>query len=259
MAQTIQELLSNRLSAGEQATKYWIRFRLMTSGLRCVNTFRYYTLSITVQRLINIHFLDRVSARFPVPATETGGFRTTLVDLGCGTDRNIIQLVDAISPNSRADSFEIVGLDASPGNPRLDVDLGILDLLQPNLEQLPASLGPPAGAAGVISTLVLERIPLQQYFAAASAIMRAGAYLLVTNMHADMGMRSQAGFTDPATDVKIRPTSSCHENWDVLAVAAEAGFNIEHVVGCNEDGALARGVDEVWERCWVRELRMGWG
>jgi hypothetical protein len=80
-------------------------------------------------------------------------------------------------------------------NPNPAVSLGIFDLLCPTMEQLPASLREPtAGAVGVISTLVLEHIPLQQFFTAASAIMRAGAYLLVTNMHADMGMRSQAGF-----------------------------------------------------------------
>ena len=205
-------------------------------------------------------FLDRVNVRFPVPAT-TGTSRATLVDLGCGTGRNTIQLIDALSSNAGAHQFEIVGLDASPGmldvariaiqkhagteNPRPDVSLGIFDLLHPELKQLPASLrDPKAGAVGVISTLVLEHIPLQQYFTAASAIMRAGAYLLVTNMHADMGMRSQAGFTDPATGVKIRPTSYCHQIGDVLAAAAEAGFKLEDVVGCNEDGVLVTGVDE---------------
>ncbi|KAJ6022490.1 hypothetical protein N7499_007805 [Penicillium canescens] len=174
---------------------------------------------------------------------------------------NTIQLADALSSNAGADQFEIVGLDASPGmldvagttiqkhvgteNPSPAVTLGIFDLLYTTMEQLPASLREPtAGAVGVISTLVLEHIPLQQFFTAASAIMRAGAYLLVTNMHADMGMRSQAGFTDPATGVKIRPTSYCHQIGDVVAVAAEAGFKIEDVVGCNEDGVLARGVDE---------------
>jgi SAM-dependent methyltransferase len=204
-------------------------------------------------------FLDRINARFLVPAK--GLSRKTLVDLGCGTGRNTILLVDTLSSDAGAGQFEIVGLDASSGmldvaratiqkhvgsdNPRTNVSLEIFDLLQPNLEQLPASLrNPTDGAVGVISTLVLEHIPLQQYFAAASAIMRAGAYLLVTNMHADMGMRSQAGFTDPATGVKIRPTSYCHQIGDVLAVAAEAGFQVENVVGCNEDGVLVRGVDK---------------
>jgi hypothetical protein len=40
-------------------------------------------------------FLDRVSARFRVPATA-GTSRATLVDLGCGIGRNTIPLVDAL-------------------------------------------------------------------------------------------------------------------------------------------------------------------
>lgn len=39
------------------------------------------------------------------------------------------------------------------------------------------------------------------------SIMKPGAYISVTNMHAEMGTRSQAGFTDQATGVKIQPTS----------------------------------------------------
>jgi hypothetical protein len=124
------------------------------------------------------------------------------------------------------------------------VELGILDLLQPELSktQLPSSLAGP-GAVGVISTLVLEHIPLPQFFAAAAGIMRAGAYLLVTNMHAEMGRRSQAGFTDER-GVKVRPTSYCHAIPDVLDAAAEAGFEVEEVVGAGADGVLVRGVDE---------------
>ena len=71
------------------------------------------------------------------------------------------------------------------------VELSILDLLQPELSktQLPPSLRE-LGAVGVISTLVLENILLQQFFVTAAEIMRAGACLLMTNMHAEMGMRS---------------------------------------------------------------------
>lgn len=125
-----------------------------------------------------------------------------------------------------------------------DVELGILDLLQPDLSktQLPSSLNGP-GAVGVISTLVLEHIPLERFFAAAAGIMRSGAYLLVTNMHAEMGMRSQAGFTDER-GVKVRPTSYCHAVPDVLDAAVQAGFEVEEVVGAGADGVVVRGVDE---------------
>jgi SAM-dependent methyltransferase len=209
-------------------------------------------------------FIDCVNTHIQ-NKTEAGTSRPILVDLGCGTGRNTIQLLDILSAN-RTDTFDVIGLDASPGMLEVargvikeytttreisqDISLGIIDLLQPvSLSQLPPSLG--EGAAGVISTLVLEHIPLARFFEAASAIMRPGAYLLVTNMHAEMGMRSQAGFTDPESGVKIRPTSYCHAIPEVLEAAKEAGFSVEQIAGTSgdgdgecENGVLVQGVDE---------------
>lgn len=213
-------------------------------------------------------FIDRVSKRFqPSPPeteseteTETKAIRPNLVDLGCGTGRNTIQLLTALKTANKATSFSVIGLDASRGmldvartatreyatkcTVQTDVELGILDLLQPELSKtlLPSSLCEP-GAVGVISTLVLEHIPLERFFAAAAGIMRSGAYLLVTNMHAEMGMRSQAGFTDER-GVKVRPTSYCHAIPDVLDAAVQAGFAVEEIVGAGSDGVVVRGVDE---------------
>jgi hypothetical protein len=42
-------------------------------------------------------------------------------------------------------------------------------------------------------------------------------------MHANMGMWSQAGFTDSASGVRIRPTSYCRAVPQVLQAAPEAG------------------------------------
>lgn len=214
-------------------------------------------------------FLDLVCARFPRRGLSNPPLK--LVDLGCGTGRNTIQLVEAVSTRQKNDEaisarqVEIIGLDASPGMlkiarnamdsftqekvspPRPEVSLATLDLLQ---GAATSSLLPPSlqdsGAAGVISTLVLEHIPARSFFEAAWATMLPGAYLLVTNMHADMGAISQAGFTDLKTGVKIRPTSYCHSVLDVLAAAEEAGFQVEDLVGDgNGEGVLERGVDEL--------------
>jgi SAM-dependent methyltransferase len=211
-------------------------------------------------------FLDRVYTRF-----QASG-QVTLLDLGCGTGRNTIQLLEALAQYKKkkhtapisAPKVEVVGLDASPGMLEVarsavhsatqredlkdspEVSLDTIDLLQPATvrAQLPRSLRD-SGAAGVISTLVLEHIPAKEFFEAASATMLPGGYLLVTNMHADMGMRSQAGFTDPQTGVKIRPTSYCHSISEVLAAAEGAGFQVEDIIGEDgRNGVLERDVDE---------------
>lgn len=197
------------------------------------------------------------------------------LDLGCGTGRNTIQLMRTLGARGSQDSLtridhssgpeaQVIGLDASPGMLEVaksnikkvtvedttlrDIPAVILetvDLLQP--ATVPKHL-PPAlqevGAAGVISTLVLEHVPLKDFFKATSATMRPGGYLLITNMHADMGLRSQAGFTDPKTGVKIRPTSYCHSIDDVLTAAAVAGFQVEKMFDWDPlNGVLERSVD----------------
>jgi cyclopropane fatty-acyl-phospholipid synthase-like methyltransferase len=159
---------------------------------------------------------------------------------------------------------EVVGLDASPGMLEVargaiqfavaekgltnspEVSLGVIDLLQgaASKAQLPPSLQA-SGAAGIISTLVLEHIPAKEFFEAASAMMLPGAFLLVTNMHADMGAMSQAGFRDPQTGVKIRPTSYCHTVPEVLTAAVNAGFQVENILSEEGgNGVLERGVDQ---------------
>lgn len=157
-------------------------------------------------------------------------------------------------------TIEVIGLDASPGMLEVareavesagmtdgpEISLKIFDLLQPVLgrDQLPLSLRD-SGACGVISTLVLEHIPLKQFFSAAAAIVSPGGYFLVTNMHAEMGAISQAGFTDPQTGVKIRPTSYCHSIAGMLVAAEEAGFQVEDLNGQDgSKGVLERTVDE---------------
>lgn len=216
-------------------------------------------------------FLDLVCARFQSQSPGQLATPLNLVDLGCGTARNTIQLLEALSARKKNGAasctprVEIVGLDASPGMLKIarnaidaaieekglqsspEVSLATLDLLQgaSTGALLPPSLQD-SGAAGVISTLVLEHIPAKAFFEAASATMAPGGYLLVTNMHADMGAISQAGFTDPKTGVKIRPTSYSHSVPDVVVAAQEVGFQLEDLRGDGgeEPGVLERGVDE---------------
>ncbi|KAJ5286217.1 hypothetical protein N7524_001523 [Penicillium chrysogenum] len=247
MAQTIQELLAIKPSGNSQKTQYVDTVEAYDKWAEVYDTDGNFLqrLDTIEMRTLLPQFIDRVSKRFqPSPQeTETTTTHASLVDLGCGTGRNTIELLSALSTAKKANHFSVIGLDASRGMldvartatreygaksaAQTPVELGILDLLQPELSktQLPSSLAGPA------------------VFAAAAGIMRAGAYLLVTNMHAEMGMRSQAGFTDER-GVKVRPTSYCHAIPDVLDAAAEAGFEVEEVVGAGADGVLVRGVDE---------------
>ncbi|PYI06879.1 S-adenosyl-L-methionine-dependent methyltransferase [Aspergillus sclerotiicarbonarius CBS 121057] len=168
------------------------------------------------------HFLHLL----PLPTSSVPNPPKT-IDLGCGTARNTLLLSQLASPGT-----EIIGLDASSG--MLDVareaikgiprvSLGVFDLLQEPMSVPVESVG----AAGVISTLVMEHVPLRRFFEAAWGMLRPGGCLLVTNMHEDMGKISQAGFVDVETGVKIRPVSYRHSIGEVVKVAEEVGLRVE--------------------------------
>jgi len=188
------------------------------------------------------------------------------VDLGCGTGRNTLQLLDTASVSS------IVGLELSPkmmeiARSRCETRLDELrsqradsqQQRQPQhstpaqtvvhfspfnmLEQSPPGLA--LNADLVLSTLVLEHIPLRTFFSTASSLLRPGGILLLTNMHADMGRVSQAGFVDPETGEKVRPLSYVYGIADVLAAAEDAGLEVVgsvREVGVDEELAGRLGV-----------------
>ncbi|RYP42052.1 hypothetical protein DL767_000564 [Monosporascus sp. MG133] len=191
----------------------------------------------------------RFIASLPEPARRP----RRIVDLGCGTGRNTALLLAV--PDT-----EIVALDASQG--MLDVARSRLlprtgeegpepgketwtgkgeGAARPNLHfalhDIIATSSPPEiarDADGVISTLVVEHVPLRVFFAHAAALLRPGGALLLTNMHADMGAVSQAGFVDAATGEKIRPTSYAHTVADVVAEAGRWGLRVEGGDGIRE-------------------------
>jgi SAM-dependent methyltransferase len=184
---------------------------------------------------------DLASARTPK--------KVRFVDLGCGTGRNTLHLLAAISSSAdNADGAtcvegELIGLDASPGMlevartaiekyqstaaEKVEVKLLTYDILTQSPPETSLPVVPPCSADGIISTLVLEHIPLDIFFARAAALLRRGGYFLVTNMHGDMGKISQAGFVDSVTGQKIRPTRSyAHEMPEVLVQAETQGFEV---------------------------------
>lgn len=143
-----------------------------------------------------------------------------LVDLGCGTGRNTAALLSVLNA-------KVVGLDASPK--MLEVARSRLeksDRLQLDVFDLLVSSPPALHADAVISTLVLEHVPIDTFFKSAAGMLRSGGKLLVTNMHSEMGSISQAGFVDTKTGQKIRPKSFTHQLKDVITMAEECGFEV---------------------------------
>ena len=90
---------------------------------------------------------------------------------------------------------------------------------------------------------------------AADLLKREGC-LLLTNMHADMGAISQAGFLDPKSGEKVRPVSYAHRIEDVLQEATRCGFDLikevqEIAVEKEMLGRIGkRGEKWIGIRCW---------
>lgn len=186
--------------------------------------------------------LPELWARIKQQKQGNGCQQYKLVDLGCGTGRNTLQLLDTISRDMPETKVQIIGVDASDGmlevarqkidasnHPaEVEVNLSSFDLLT-DIESPSNALSIDLirDADGMISTLVLEHIPLDRFFRLAASVLRSGAYFLVTNMHADMGKRSQAGFMDSVTGKKVRPSRSyAHEVGQILAEAERFGFEV---------------------------------
>ncbi|KAF6239275.1 hypothetical protein HO173_002536 [Letharia columbiana] len=168
-----------------------------------------------------------------------------VVDLGCGTGRNMTRLLDL--PCSM-----VVGLDASSKMleiAKLRINEHMSQISRASEGAQGARLEPynllgsyhipscALNADALISTLVLEHVPLSIFFEKASELLKPSGLALVTNMHSDMGAISQAGFVDPKTGEKVQTQSFAHHLNDVVAEAQKQGFEVVGEV-------LQRAVDE---------------
>lgn len=155
--------------------------------------------------------------------------QSKIVDLGCGTGRNTVHLLAL-----PADIDTIVAVDLSPkmlevAKHRIKATKAEATNVLFEVYDMLKAPSPPAAAVGataVISTLVVEHIPLPEFFKTVSAILVPGGLLLLTNMHSEMGSMTQAGFVDPETGERIRPTSYAHSVNDIVSEAETQGFEV---------------------------------
>ncbi|KAJ6548109.1 S-adenosyl-L-methionine-dependent methyltransferase [Mycena vulgaris] len=150
----------------------------------------------------------------------------TIVDLGCGTGRNTEKLLQYKNIS------RIFGLDATPGmllqaKLRLDdprVQLNQYDILA---DSPPFDSFLPPGVDGVLSTLVIEHlVSLPAFFTLAYKMLRTGGWMLVTNMHEEMGSMTGAGFVDEA-GVRVSTDKFAHTAAEVQTAALACGFTLQ--------------------------------
>lgn len=187
--------------------------------------------------------LDQVFALLP------SDLPIIVIELGCGTGRNTAKL---LSPKFSAPQISsIAALDLSPGmltvaKERCEnyltanasgallappvVEFYEFDAL--NQEPSPEIKALEGKADLVLSTLVLEHLPIDVFFRAITSFLKpTGGYVLLTNMHAEMGRISQAGFVDEVTGEKIRGHSYAHEISEVIEEGRKWGFEVVGEVG----------------------------
>ncbi|KAF5877364.1 putative methyltransferase small domain-containing protein [Botrytis fragariae] len=183
---------------------------------------------------------------FFIPSEARGNI--TITELGCGTGRNTIRF---LAPPLSKKISKIHALDLSPAmleiaRSRCSLCVSENDSHVPsiqfdefnalNVQSDPEISSLIQGQANmVISTLVLEHLPLDTFFSAVAFLLKPDSdvnngRVLITNMHAEMGRLSQAGFSDEieGKKTKVRGESYVYEIEEVVEEGKKWGF---HVVG----------------------------
>ncbi|KAH8816807.1 S-adenosyl-L-methionine-dependent methyltransferase [Xylogone sp. PMI_703] len=161
----------------------------------------------------------------------------TIFELGCGTGRNTAKLLEDsfVSRLSHIYAVDFSSAMLAVAKERCGIALEKLDPgFRPSIEfhQYDATslnqLEMVEQVDLVISTLVLEHLPLDIFFDRARKFLKKDGkgVLLVTNMHPEMGKRSRAGFLDEKSGQKVQGFSYAHEVGDVIEAARASGFEL---------------------------------
>ncbi|KAF3139802.1 hypothetical protein TWF703_003380 [Orbilia oligospora] len=162
----------------------------------------------------------------------------TVVELGCGTGRNTLKLMEygagrvLAVDNSRGMLEKLVGKLGvlGGGGGGKDGRVEVFERFKKALEGNEIN--------GVVSTLVLEHLELSTFFSAVSKILPRTGWLLLTNMHWEMGSISSAGFLDTTTGKKVKPVSINHTKEEILEEAGKWGFVVEQEEGGGGHGGV---------------------
>ncbi|KAH6674913.1 S-adenosyl-L-methionine-dependent methyltransferase [Halenospora varia] len=167
------------------------------------------------------------------------GTPVTITELGSGTSRNTHKL---LTPPLSAHALyptitQINALDLSTSmleiaqsrlstvsSPVPKVGFYEFDALQPSKSPEVEKLYGKANM--VLSTLVLEHLPLDVFFKTVRRLMKDGGMLVMSNFAAEMARRSRAGFLDTETDTKVQGESYIYEIGEIVEAAGKEGFEV---------------------------------
>ena len=165
--------------------------------------------------------------------TRRSGIGGRIVDLGCGTGRNTMKLLstpgaDIVGLDLSAQMLSIARTRCQQVFESLIVEERCSSLKFENFDILsfPTIPSDALNANGIISTLVLEHIELSKFFSTARDMLTDDGYLLITNMHPDMGKQTQAGFVDPDTGTKTQTDSHIHTIEGVVEESGRQNFEL---------------------------------
>jgi ubiquinone/menaquinone biosynthesis C-methylase UbiE len=171
----------------------------------------------------------------PVIRAAAGDVRgLSVLDMGCGTGRHCVWLVEAGASVTAVDFSEgmLAKARQKPGMEK--VRFIAHDLKQP----LPL---PATSFDLIISGLVLEHMAdLQNFFAQIHNVLKPGGKAVVSAMHPAMFLRgTQARFTDPASGELVQPGSIAHPVGAFAMAAVRAGLQLVEIDELAPDAEFA--------------------